>query len=399
MDFKKFILLGILLCSVVPTEARLVIVFNENYNQEQTKLLSKILKVALSIEKVDSLPLYINEQSKIKDILPEDLVLYVIGTSYIHEGKILRDYFFNKERYDAVRQKTPHAVIVDIDFESPAPDFDEHITSENPQSGILLGQSKEQKIIIRLVARQKIIEGSLISYLPHSSWNQENLTKLSSIITQIIPTKIIATKKMEIQAASQAGSSSQEKQPIKAANLAKSSEKEKMTPYNLQETSFLKDQSQSPVRDAEPKAHTILRSIHLQLQDLARTTNLDPADKQIVDNLLGVFASQAGPSQPKKAEQPQLPAEPFRESTKEISYQIPTLAPAKDLPFTRANAKAQFQLDNYFQQRPHARAFELPIRETVKDKLFKIHQAGEKITQEEISQAINETDKQFQSLF
>lgn len=395
MYFKKLILLSIFLCSVVPAEARLVAVFNEKYNQEQKNLLTKLLKVALIIEKVDSLPLYIDEQNKIKDILPEDIVLYVIGTSYIHDGKVLRDYihdekvlrnyFFDKELYGTVTQKTPHVVIVGIDFESPAPDFDEHIISENPQSGIFLGHSKEQKMIIRLVAQQIIIEGSLIPYFPLSSWNKENLTKLGSVIRQIIP-----TKNMVPQATSNAGPSSQENQAImKASNLAKSSEKKKMAPYTLQETSFLKDQSQSPLRAAEPNAHTILRSIQLQLQDLARTTNLNPADKQIVDNLLGVFAAQAGPSQPKVSEQSQLPA----------SRPVPTLAPAKDLPFTRANAKAQFQLDNYLQQRPRARKLEEPIREAVKDKLFEIHRAGKKITQEAISQAINETDKEFQLFF
>ena len=111
MYFKKLILLSIFLYSVVPAEARLIIVFNEKYNQEQKNILTKLLKVALTIEKVDSLPLYIDEQNKIKDILPEDLVLYVIGTSYIHKGKVLRDYFFDKELYAAITQKTPHVVI------------------------------------------------------------------------------------------------------------------------------------------------------------------------------------------------------------------------------------------------------------------------------------------------
>lgn len=384
--------------SVVPAEARLIIVFNEKYNQEQKNILTKLLKVALTIEKVDSLPLYIDEQNKIKDILPEDLVLYVIGTSYIHKGKVLRDYFFDKELYAAITQKTPHVVIVGIDFDSLAPDFDKHIISENPQSGIFLGQiSKEQKMIIRLVAQQIIIEGSLIPYFPLSSWNEENLIKLGSIIRLIIPTKKMAP---QTTLNADAGPSSQENQAMKASSLVKSSENEKMAPYNLQETLFLKDQSQSPLSAAEPNAHTILLSIQLQLQDLARTTSLDVYDKQIVDNLLGVFAAQAGPSQPKSSEKSQLPAKPREKPTiKAPQSRVPDLAPAQDLPFTRANAKAQFQLENYFQQRPSARKLEEAIREAVKDKLFEIHRAGKKITQEAISQAINATDKEFQLFF
>ncbi|MDZ4153599.1 hypothetical protein, partial [Methylicorpusculum sp.] len=357
--------------------------------------------LALIKTKINPVATYLTDKNQINTIQPEDLVLYVLGTSYIYENRVIRDYFFDEENFRAILKKTPHVVIVGIDIESPAPDFDTHITSNNPQSGIFLGQkNREEKIIIRLIGKIYTPKPqSVVKMLLNSPLNDENVQKLAATITKIMPE--LTMQRLQLTSF-----------PVQQEPAIQPQPREnKQFPQILPQKGPINAAQEASASAFEPRARTILRSMHLQLQDLARTTNLDLADRRTINNLLKTFEtanqeqqSKAGPSNqpgaPAAGEKTKAPLEQHEKLVPEyVQPSAPTLAPAKDLPFWRANSKAQYELNRYFEQKPQARAHETLIRESVKQKLWAIHRQGKKITPAMISLIIYEIDEDLKTLF
>ncbi|PKN03281.1 hypothetical protein CVU75_03050 [Candidatus Dependentiae bacterium HGW-Dependentiae-1] len=416
MYLKKCILLSTLLLSTIPINARLIVFFNQPDDTIQRNNLTSFIKLALIKTGINPVATYLTDKNQINTIQPEDLVLYVLGTSYVYENRVIRDYFFDEENFRAILKKTPHVIIVGIDIESPAPDFDTHITSNNPPSGIFLGQkNKEEKIVIRLIGKLLYVDKPqpVGKILLNSPLNDENVQKLATIITKIMPEFTLPqTQSTSFPIQQSSTVQFQQRENQQSSQIAP--QKEPLIHPKLiipppQSSQLLKDSPQArSVSAFEPRARTILRSIHLQLQDLARTTHLDAADKQTIEKLLKTFETAheeqqppvAGPSKTsgvpaavKSTIPPELPVPEYAQPP------APMLAPTKDLPFWRANSKAQYKLNSYFEQKPQARTHETLIRDTVKQKLLNIHRQGEKITPEIISRIIYESDEDIKTLF